>query len=220
MKNDRLDDPWGPWKLARLHTFRERKVLFGIAALGFLTLLWFAVRGVEPWVACALSATMIAVGVELTCYYYSFLLVVALLYEKRKEAGAMLLAVTASTSFIDWAPTRFLPETGVWRWLKMPTWLDEQYMWMGALTLIGFAWILYRFGFVPEELSDGGAAQKALLAAAGGARRRPKRGDAATEKSASDSAPGTRRRRSRDPSSAGLAASVKIAPRSKRIAQG
>ena len=67
-------------------------MLFAIAALGFVTLLWFAVRGAEPWVACALSATMIAVGVELTCYYYSFLIVVALLYNKRKEAGAMLLA--------------------------------------------------------------------------------------------------------------------------------
>ena len=132
MKNDRLDDPWGPWKIAKLRTFHERKFLFAIAALGFATLLWFAVRGAEPWVACALSAMMIAVGVELTCYYYSFLIVVALLYDKRKEAGAMLLAVTASTSFIDWAPTRFLPETGIWRWLKMPTWLDEQYMWMGG----------------------------------------------------------------------------------------
>jgi hypothetical protein len=169
LKNDRMEDPWGPWKLARLRTFRERVVLFAVAALGFLALLWFAVRGVEPWVACALSATMIAVGVELTCYYYSFLIVVALLYDKRKEAGAALLAVTAATSFIDWAPTRFLPETGIWRWLKMPTWLDEQYMYMGAVTLIAFAWILYRFGFVAQELADGGAAQKALLAAGGGA---------------------------------------------------
>ena len=98
----------------------------------------------------------------------------------------MLLAVTASTSFIDWAPTRFLPETGIWRWLKMPTWLDEQYMWMAVMTLIGFAWILYRFGFVAEELSDGGAAQKALLAASGGAPA-PDTADA-TEKSTSDSA--------------------------------
>lgn len=179
MKNDRMDDPWGPWKLARLKTFRERKVLFAILALGFLTMLWFAVRGAEPWVACALSATMIAVGVELTCYYYSFLIVVALLYEKRKEAGAMLLLVTGATSFIDWAPTRFLPETGIWRWLKMPTWLDEQYMYMGAVTLLGFLWILYRFGFVPEELSDGGAAQKALLSAGPGVSPSDKAPDAA-----------------------------------------
>ena len=87
--------------------------------------------------------------------------------------------MTASTSFIDWAPTRFLPETGVWRWVKMPTWLDEQYMWMAVITLIGFAWILYRFGFVPEELSDGGAAQKELLSAGPGVPATDKAPDAA-----------------------------------------
>jgi len=104
-----------------------------------------------------------------------------------------LLAVTASTSFIDWAPTRFLPETGIWRWVKMPTWLDEQYMWMAVTTLIGFAWILYRFGFVPQELADGGAAQKALLAAGGGAPKKEEKTDkeapeAAPSKAASDTA--------------------------------
>jgi hypothetical protein len=115
----------------------------------------------------------------------------------------MLLAVTASTSFIDWAPTRFLPETGIWRWLKMPTWLDEQYMWMGVMTLIGFAWIMYRFGFVPEELSDGGAAaQKALVAGARGetAAEGKAASLASAEKPASDStsmspkAPGSKQR--------------------------
>jgi hypothetical protein len=168
LRNDRMEDPWGAWKLAKLHTFRQRKVLFGLAAAGFGALLWFAVRGTEPWVACCLSATMIAVGVELTCYYYSFLIVVALLYEKRREAGAALLAVTAATSFIDWAPTRFLPEYGIWRWMKMPTWLDEQYMWMAVVTLIAFGWILYRFGFVPETALAGapGAAPASPDAAA------------------------------------------------------
>jgi hypothetical protein len=150
LRNDRNEDPWGKWKEAKLRTFRERKPFFALLVLGFLALLWYAVRGVDPWVACALSATLIAVGVELTCYYYSFLIVVAVLYEKRREAGAALLLVTAATSFIDWAPTRFLPDTAPWVWLKMPTWLDEQYMWMAVVTLIGFGWILYRFGFVPE----------------------------------------------------------------------
>jgi hypothetical protein len=151
LRNDRLDDPWHDWKLAKLKTFHERRIIFAALALGFGALLWYAVRGVEPWVACALSATLIAVGVELTCYYYSFLIVVALLYEKRKEAGAALLGVTALSSFIDWAPTRFIPETGIWRLLpRMPTWLDEQYMWMGIVTLLAFAGILVIFGFVPE----------------------------------------------------------------------
>jgi hypothetical protein len=162
LRTDKLEDPWGAWKEAKVRTFKQRRVLFAIVAAGFVALLWFAVRRTEPWVACALSATMIAVGivpsarhviegVELTCYYYSFLTVVALLYEKRREVGLVLAAVTASTGFIDWAPTRFLPEGPPWSWMKMPTWLDEQYMWMSVTTLIGFGWILYRFGFPPPD---------------------------------------------------------------------
>ena len=34
---------------------------------------------------------MIPVGIELTCYYYSFLFATTFLYSKRKEAGAILL---------------------------------------------------------------------------------------------------------------------------------
>jgi hypothetical protein len=156
LRTDKLEDPWGAWKEAKVRTFHQpvSRVLYGLAVVGFLALLWFAVRGTEPWVACALSATMISVGVvgvELTCYYYSFLTVVALLYEKRREVGLVLAAVTASTGFIDWAPTRFLPEGAPWSWMKMPTWLDEQYMWMSVTTLIGFGWILYRFGFPPPD---------------------------------------------------------------------
>ena len=53
----------------------------------------------------------------------------------------------------------------------MATWLDEQYMYMGAVTLIGFGWILYRFGFVPEELADGGAGAESAAGSRAAARR-------------------------------------------------
>jgi hypothetical protein len=53
------------------------------------------------------------------------------------------------TGFLDWAPTRYLPDTKPWVNFKMPQWLDEQYMWMSVATLAGFIWILYRFGNVP-----------------------------------------------------------------------
>jgi hypothetical protein len=153
LRNDKLEDPWGAWKIAKLRTFRERKPIFFFFAIAFGVLLWYAVRGVEPWVACSLSTTMIAVGAELTCYYYAFLVGVALLYAIRREAGLVLLVVTAASSFIDWAPTRVLPNMPPWIWLHMPTWLDEQYMWMGVVTLLGFGLILYRFAFMPEEMA-------------------------------------------------------------------
>ena len=73
-----------------------------------------------------------------------------LLYQKRHEAGAILLGATALTGFIDWAPTKYLPDTGIWANLKMSQWLDEQYMWMSVATLVAFVWILYRFGYPPR----------------------------------------------------------------------
>jgi hypothetical protein len=176
LRSDRLEDPWGSWKQHKLQTFKDRKVLlYYPAVLGFLALLWMATRGVEPWVACSMGAMMIAVGVELTCYYYSFLWAVALLYEKRKEVGAILLAVTGMTGFIDWAPTKYLPQTRAWENFRMPQWLDEIYFWMSVATLIGFAWILWRFqlpaaGTVPAVAAgEGGGSGKKAAASSGGA---------------------------------------------------
>jgi hypothetical protein len=87
---------------------------------------------------------------ELTCYFYSFLIVPALLWVRVRWAGIVLLAVTAATSFIDWAPTRFLPHRPPWDHLQMPTWIDEQYMWMSVVTLLGFAIILCELGREPR----------------------------------------------------------------------
>jgi len=162
LMNNRMDDPWGPWKIAKLKTFHHRMPIFLVLAAGFAALLWFAVRGADPWVACALSASMIAVGAELTSYYYSFIVAVTLLYHKRHKVGAIMLGVTAITSFIDWAPTRFLPDTRPFIFFKMPTWLDEQYMWMGLVTLLGFVWIMYDFCFPPGQAA--GATRKAYAA--------------------------------------------------------
>jgi hypothetical protein len=97
-----------------------------------LLLLGLAVRQAEPWAALALSASFIPFGVELTCYYYSFLIVVALLCLKSERLGQRLLLLTAFTQFVAWAPIS-----------GMPTWLDEQYTLMSAGTLavlIAIAW--------------------------------------------------------------------------------
>ena len=97
-----------------------------------------------------MGSMMIAVGVELTCYYYSFLFATTFLYSKRKEAGAILLGVTAATGFIDWAPTKYLPSTGPLANFRISQWLDEQYMLMSVVTLVGFVWIMYEFAIKPQ----------------------------------------------------------------------
>jgi hypothetical protein len=156
LRTDRLEDPWKDWKDARLRTFHQREWLYVAGVLGFMALLYFAVRGFSAWESAALSAMMIAVVPELTCYYYSFLIAIALLWSKRQEVGLALLAITAGTGFADMAPTQYLPSQGAfWNRLNhlMPTWLAEQYTLMSAITLIGIVYILYEFGFVPQTVA-------------------------------------------------------------------
>jgi hypothetical protein len=159
LKNDKLEDPWGHWKQVKLKTGESSRFPLLLAQLAFVVLLWRALRGVEPWVALSMGTMMMAIMFELTCYYYSFMFVVAFLYEKRKEAGALLLAATAMTGFLDWAPTKYLPNGMPWDRMKMPQWLDEQYTWMSLAIIVAFVWILYRFAYPPEaQLAAAGPA--------------------------------------------------------------
>jgi hypothetical protein len=155
MRNDQLVDPWSRWKDARLKSFREARPLYIGIIICYLVVIGLAIRGVDPWVTIALSATLIAFGVELTCYYYAFVIVVALLYAKYPIAGRWLLAVTAFTTFIGQAPIQGLPtwlakilpasirNAAAMKNFGMPTGLDEQYTWMSLATLFGFAMIAW-----------------------------------------------------------------------------
>jgi hypothetical protein len=167
LKDDKLEDPWGRWKRVKVETYKKDRFLLhwaGIAA--FLFLLWKAARKREPWVVLSMGAMMMGVFFELTCYYYAFMFVIAFLYEERKEAGALLLAATAMTGFLDWAPTKYLPNTKPWELLRMPQWLDEQYTWMSVAILVAFAWTLYRFAY-PETQAVPAVAGGPSLGAAG-----------------------------------------------------
>jgi hypothetical protein len=127
-------NPWGNWKRARIDAFRAAKPLYLMLVLGYLALLGLAARHAQPWVAAALSVTSIAVGVELTSYYYAFIIAVALLHTEREQVGRWLLLLTAFTQVIAWAP---LP--------GMSTWFDEQHTAMSAASLAVFAAIVWLF---------------------------------------------------------------------------
>lgn len=136
LNDDRLIEPWSKVKEARQAAFRQSLPLYGIAALGCLILLARAVRGVEPWVAAALSLTLIPIGVELTSYYYAFVIGVALLWQEREEVGRWLLVLTTFTGVIAWAPLR-----------GMSTWFDEQYTAMAAgsvAVMTAIVWLFWR----------------------------------------------------------------------------
>ena len=188
MHTSGLVDPWIRWKEARLRGFREAMPLYIAIVLCYLVLVGLAIQGLEPWAIAALSSTFILFGAELTCYYYAFVILPALLYTKIPKAGEWLLWMTAVTQFIGIAPIKGFPD-----WMKrlmpagmrestfvknfgMPTGLDEQYTWMSLATLIVFiliAWELYKNRraavllaatpegvVVPVELAEKGADEK------------------------------------------------------------
>jgi hypothetical protein len=164
MKDDRQEDPWGPWKRQKLKTFHAREPIYFFLCACFMVLLYQALKDAEPWVACALGGMTMAVGVELTCYYYSFLFAITLLYHKRREAGAILLGATAVTGLIDWSPTRYLPDVKPWMDFKVSQWLDEQYTMMSFTTLAAMCWILYRFAYV-RPIEESAVADAAVVIA-------------------------------------------------------
>jgi hypothetical protein len=134
LRDSRLLDPWEKWKEARLASFREARPVYAVILIGFLALMGLATRHAEPWVAVCFGVMLIPFGVELTSYYYAFILGVALLWEKRDVIGRLLLALAAFTQFIGWAP---IP--------TMSKWLDQQYTLMSAATLIVFGGIVWLF---------------------------------------------------------------------------
>ena len=136
LRSNNFVDPWLKWKQARRDAFQDLRWLFLLIVAATLALLARAVRGREPWVALALGATMIGVGVDLTCYYYAFLIVIALLTEQRRSVGVLLLGVTFLTQLIAAGGS-----------FNILSWSDEQYTAMSAVTMMGFATLLYWFGF-------------------------------------------------------------------------
>ena len=153
MNTPAMVDPWLRWKQARLKSFHESLPLYLSLVACFLVLMGLAIRKVEPWVTVALSATVISFASELTCYYYAFLIIPALLYAVVPRAGEWMLWLTALTEFLGWAPINHMP-----KWLQalmpasirqssfvtnfsMPNGLDEQYTWMSVATLVVFVLI-------------------------------------------------------------------------------
>ncbi len=135
LRDEKLTDPWSVWKVTRLENWREAKPLAVGIGLGWLWVLWRAVRKEPLWVSVAAGLTVIPIGVELTCYYYAFVIGVALLAGRDAHAGVILLGLTALTQFEAWAP---IP--------GMARWMDEQYVGMSAATIVAFLWVILRLG--------------------------------------------------------------------------
>jgi hypothetical protein len=140
-RTNALGDPWEAWKEARIEAFGEAKPAFVLLFGAFLVMLYFAVAGAaaEPWIAASLGIGMIAVGAELTCYYYCFFVGVLLAMQRRLDTGILVMLLSVGWLLIDRASTS--------------RWDDGKYVAMSVLALAVYAVILLRFAGVLRSWS-------------------------------------------------------------------
>ena len=134
LKDPSLADPYGPWKDAHLAVFSARRPLFALLLFGYLLLLLRAVRGREDWQAAALSVGLIPMATELTCYYMSALLGLALLF--RPGSGRAALAVAGL----------LLYGAATWVMSTLWGWYDEQFTWLSLATVAVVVWVTWILG--------------------------------------------------------------------------
>jgi hypothetical protein len=100
-RDNRLHDPFQVWKRMRNERYEKYKpVAYGLT-LGTLALFVFVVRHMKLlWVAQCLGQIFIILGSQLTCYYYSFMILAAPLIKLRKQIELGLFALAAITQII------------------------------------------------------------------------------------------------------------------------
>lgn len=125
-KDSSLEDPWAKWKQARKQTKHDRRWLHGLLLLGMFVLLALVGRRLAGWAVLAGSTILIIGFFELTCYYYSFVVLMApLAIERLRYTVALILMVIAGLIlqfFIGW--------------------YDEQYIWETVAVLLALIYIL------------------------------------------------------------------------------
>ena len=114
-KDQSLEDPWAKWKQKRKEIKHDRRWLHGLLLLGMFVLLALAGRRLAEWAVLAGSTILIIGFFELTCYYYSFIVLMApLAIERLRYSVAMILMVMAGLFlqfFIGWYDEQYTAET-------------------------------------------------------------------------------------------------------------
>ncbi|MDH3202359.1 MAG: discoidin domain-containing protein [Myxococcales bacterium] len=125
-KDASLEDPWAHWKQFRKDTKHDRRWLHRLILLGMFVLLALAGRRMAGWAVLASSTILIIGFFELTCYYYSFVVLMAPLAIERLRYTAALIAMVMAGLIIQF----------------FAGWYDEQYLWETAACLVALLYII------------------------------------------------------------------------------
>ena len=105
--DNKLPDPFEPWKRMREERYAKyRLVAYGLIAASFLAFAFVVRRTRSLWVAQCLGQIWIMLLSQLTCYYYSFMILVAPLTRLRRQLEAPLFGLAALSQLI-WVSSNF-----------------------------------------------------------------------------------------------------------------
>jgi hypothetical protein len=114
-------DLWPRFKQARRDAARDARPAIALAGLFLLGLLLAAARQ-DLWRTATLSLALVAVFLQLTCYYYVFVIAWAVLAERRPGVGAVLLGMSAASMLVA---------------LGLDVEMDESYVALSLVTILG-----------------------------------------------------------------------------------
>ena len=119
-------DPFKKWKRGRQSTLASRKAVHYGLILLFLGMIWYAGRRLSNWELTALSTLLITSIFELTCYYYSYLVLFALLAMRRGlyMVAAVGMVIAGQVIQLDGG------------------WYDEQYHWASVAVVLAQVFVL------------------------------------------------------------------------------
>jgi hypothetical protein len=120
-KDTKLIDPFEVWKRMRNERYAKyRLVAYGIIALSLAFFVYVVRRVKSMWAAQCLGQIWIILLSQLTCYYYSFMILTAPLTRLKRGIEAPLFGFAALSQFI---------------WITF-TWNDDKYTVLTAISLI------------------------------------------------------------------------------------
>ena len=120
-KDVKLADPFQLWKDMRNERYRKvRYAAYAIIALSFLGFVYVLRRVKSLWIAQCLGQIWIILLSQLTCYYYSFMILAAPLTKVKRGIEAPLFGLAALSQFV---------------WMIF-YWNDDKYWALTAISLI------------------------------------------------------------------------------------
>ena len=120
-KDTKLTDPFEVWKRMRNERYEAKKIwAYAIIGLSVGALAYVLRRVKSLWIVTCLAQIFIILGSQLTCYYYSFMVLTAPLTKVKRGIEAPLFGLAALSQF-------------VWRGFY---WNDDKYWVLTAISLV------------------------------------------------------------------------------------